>query len=455
MPARPALSDDDLLALFQNSDQHWVAPRYLLERLDASRSTVQRRLIALEAAGRLEVRGTGALREYRLANTGSANLVLPMATLEARGTTGPAWSPESQALRTYVQQPRAARTPVSYQPWLIADYTPNQTFWLPLSLRNKLTAVGRSSAERPAGTYARDILSQLLIDLAWSSSRLEGNRYSRLETKTLIEAAQQAQGKTRQETVMVLNHKRAIEFLVDVAPYNDEYRRVIANMHAQLMDGLLHDESALGAIRKRFVYIEESVYVPLAAPAELERLFDLLCAKAQAITDPLEASFFILTQVAYLQPFEDGNKRTARVASNLPLAKANFAPLAFLDVDDQDYFLALMAIYEKADVRVAVDIFEWAYLRSVQNFTAVKQAMAEPDAFRTRLRRQLSQSIQQAVVQGMTPEAAVATLNIADSDREPLARLVEHELGGLTEYNHARYGLTFNQFDAWRKAKTG
>jgi hypothetical protein len=455
MPARSALSDEDLLAVFRSFGRDWLAPRQLLERLDVSRSTLQRRLIALEAAGHLEVRGAGALREYRLTNTGAANLLVPMATLKAHGTPGPTWSPESQALRAYVQQPRAARTPVSYQEHLLADYTPNESFWLPSSLRSKLAAAGQSAGERPAGTFARDVLNQLLIDLSWSSSRLEGNRYTRLETKTLIEAAQKAEGKTRQETVMVLNHKRAIEFLVDIAPYNDQYRRVIANMHAQLMDGLLHDESALGALRKRLVYIEESVYVPLALPAEIERLFDLLCAKAQAIADPLEASFFLLTQVAYLQPFEDGNKRTARVASNLPLAKANYAPLAFLDVDDQDYFLALMAIYEKADVTVAVDLFEWAYLRSVQNFTAVKQAMAEPDAFRTRLRPQLSLGIQQVVVHAMTPKDSVATLDIADVDREPLMRLIERELATLTEYNHARYGLTFKQFDVWRKAKAG
>ena len=94
----------------------------------------------------------------------------------------------------------------------------------------------------------------------------------------------------------------------------------------------------------------------------------------------------------------------------MPLAKANFAPLAFLDVDDQDYFAALMALYEKADVSVAIDLFEWAYLRSVANFAAVEQAMGEPDAFRTRLRQELSAAIQQVVVHHATPAQAVAEL---------------------------------------------
>jgi Fic family protein len=452
MPAPTALSKDQVLALFRDSAGLWLGLRDLLPKVSASRSTLQRRLSAAVIAGELEVRGAGPGREYRVpGNVVTANIVLPMPTLEARGTTGPRWSPQARALRAYLQQPRAQRVPVSYQEALVADYEPNVTFWLPDSLRAKLTSVGRSSGERPAGTYARDILGQLLIDLAWSSSRLEGNRYSRLETKTLIEAAQTASGKTRQETVMVLNHKRAIEFLVDIAPYDDPYTRVIANMHALLMDGLMKDETALGAIRNRLVTIEESAYTPWQAPAQLGRLYNVLSERAQRISDPLEACFFLLTQLPYLQPFEDGNKRTARVACNLPLAKGNFAPLAFLDVDDADYFLALMAVYEKADVTVAVDLFEWAYLRSVQNFAAVKQAMGEPDAFRSRLRQELSRAMQQLVVQRMTADAAVATLNLAAEDRDPLARLVEHELHGLNEHNYARYGLTFNQFDAWHK----
>jgi len=454
VPTPSALTKDQVLALFHDSAGQWFRLRDLLPKVTASRTTLHRRLSEAVTASELEVRGKGAGQEYRVpGNVGTAHLVVPMAQLHAAGAAGPAWSPQARALRAYVQRPRAQRAPVSYQEGLVADYVPNQTFWLSDSLRAKLTSVGRSSGERPAGTYTRDILGQLLIDLAWSSSRLEGNRYNRLETKALIEAAQTASGKTRQETVMVLNHKRAIEFLVDIASQDDPYARVIANMHTMLMDGLMNDEHALGAIRQRLVAIEESVYTPWQAPAQLARMYKMLCEKAQRINDPLEACFFLLTQLPYLQPFDDGNKRTARVACNLPLAKANFAPLAFLDVDDDDYSVALMAVYEKADVSVAVDLFEWAYLRSVQSFAAVKQAMREPDAFRTRLRQELSMAMQQVVAKGMSADAAVATLNLTAEDSETLARLVEHELHALNEHNYARYGLTFNQFDFWHKAQ--
>ena len=453
MAAPRVLTQQEVVDLFAGDADHWWAPRELEPLIKASRVTLNRRLAEAVAAGLVESRGKGALRQYRHIPrpdaTATASIHLPSQLVAARATAGPQWSKHAVALRQYVQQPRGARTPVTYQEHLVGSYVPNRTFWLPESLRAKLTAVGRSSGERPAGTYARDILGQLLIDLAWASSRLEGNRYSRLETKNLIEAGTSADGKTRQESVMILNHRKAIEFLVDVAAHDDPLYRVVGNLHSLLMDGLLRDERGLGTIRQRVVVIEDSVYTPWQTPAEIERMYRLLCGKAQAIADPLEGAFFLFTQLPYLQPFEDGNKRTSRVACNLPLARANFAPLAFLDVEDADYFSALLALYEKADVAVAVDLFEWAYLRSAQSYATVRQAMRDPDPFRTRLREPLNVALQGVVARGLPLPQAVAELILAPEDVAPLTALVAHELASLNEFNHARYGLTYRQFDEY------
>ncbi len=453
LPAPKVLTQQELLDLFAGRDRDWWAPRELELLTEASRITLNRRLAEAVATGLLEARGKGALRQYRYVAragvTAKANILLAPLTVEGRGTTGPQWSKHSVALRQHVQQPRGARTPVTYQETLVGDYVPNHTFWLPEPLRTKLAAVGRSSGERPAGTYARDVLGQLLIDLAWSSSRLEGNRYSRLETKNLIEAGASANGKTRQESVMILNHKKAIEFLVDVAAHDDPLHRVVRNIHSLLMDGLLRDERGLGAIRQRVVVIEDSVYTPWQTPVELERMYRVMCEKAQAIVDPLEGAFFLFTQLPYLQPFEDGNKRTSRIACNLPLAKANWAPLAFLDVEDADYFSAFLALYEMADVAVAIDLFEWAYLRSVQSYAAVRQAMRDPDPFRARLREALNVALQGVVARGLPLPHAVAELALASEVVAPFTNLVTQELAALNEFNHARYGLTYRQFAEW------
>jgi Fic family protein len=435
------------------SSTEWLGAQTLESIAGVARPTIIRRLNDAIDAGYVEAQGGGPLRQYRITEQGRLFLAPPgLATVEMPALKiGPHWRNQSTALLTYVRGPRSSRIPITYQESLIADYRPNQTFWLPDNLRSKLTGLGRITGERPAGTYARDILGQLLIDLSWESSRLEGNRYSRLETKALIEAGHEADGKTRQEAVMILNHKKAIEFLVDIAPYNDRWDIAIANIHSLLMDGLLRNEDGLGAIRNRLVTIEGSVYTPWQAPHELTRMYETLCRTGEAIEDPIEASFFLFTQIPYLQPFEDGNKRTSRVSCNLPLTKANLAPLAFMDVDDEDYFGALLGLYEKTDLNAAVDLFEWAYERSVQSYSAVRESMREPDPFRMRMREQLTEAVRSVVKGGLSISMAVDALDIKDEDTAPFKTMLHNELSRLTAYNCARFGLQHSDVLTWQK----
>src|SRR5262249_50668132 len=153
--------------------------------------------------------------------------------------------------------------------------------------------------------YARQILSRLLIDLSWNSSRLEGNTYSLLDTKRLIEFGQEAQGGNRLEAQMLLNHKDAVEFLVGDAAEIGFNRYTILNLHAILANNPLADQSACGRIRHIGVGIEWSVYHPPATPQLLEERFEQLVATDAVIGDPFEQSFFVMTQLPYLQPFDD------------------------------------------------------------------------------------------------------------------------------------------------------
>ncbi len=121
-------------------------------------------------------------------------------------------SPESKELWNYVTQALAERAPVGYIHEFLLSYEPNETFYLAADHRRKLKTLGQVEAVvQPAGTYARNILDRLLIDLSWNSSRLEGNTYSLLETKRLIELGETATGKEVSEAQMILNHKAAIE----------------------------------------------------------------------------------------------------------------------------------------------------------------------------------------------------------------------------------------------------
>jgi Fic family protein len=121
-------------------------------------------------------------------------------------------------LRDLVRRPLTQRTPVGYRREFLLDYRPNETWYLPSETRTRLRSLGEApSPERQAGTYARDVLGRLLIDLSWASSKLEGNTYTRLDTQRLIEHGEAATGKDAREKQMILNHKRAIEYLVDGA----------------------------------------------------------------------------------------------------------------------------------------------------------------------------------------------------------------------------------------------
>ena len=143
------------------------------------------------------------------------------------------------AVREQVELPLDERQPVGYDRDSLDSYLPNQTFFLSEVERTELRTIGSATpAEQPAGTFAKQILNRLLIDLSWNSTRLEGNTYSLLDTQRLIEAGEEAEGKDACETQMILNHKDAIAFLVDGAEEVGFNRHAILSLHALLADNL-------------------------------------------------------------------------------------------------------------------------------------------------------------------------------------------------------------------------
>jgi len=281
--------------------------------------TLQRRLAVLVKQGQIQSLGEARAVRYVCApraNTGTAFVHAPMPTLQAAGEEYVPVSPQGEEIKAYVRRPRAMRVPVGYKLTFLEQYHPNHTTYLRPSLRDQLHAMGRARAEQtPAGTFARDILNRLLIDLSWASSQLEGNTYSRFDTERLIEFGQAAQGKTALETQMILNHKQAIEYLVLDTAHAQVTPDCIVALHAFLSDGLMADPTAVGRLRSRAVEISGSVYLPVALPQRLEELFAIVMQMAAEIADPFEQAFFLMVHLPYLQPFEDVNKRTSRLAA--------------------------------------------------------------------------------------------------------------------------------------------
>src|SRR5450830_1478180 len=369
------------------------------------RRTMQRRLALLIEQGRVQTSGESrALRYLRAPRIVEASVqehanAKDQASSEVYVPT----SPEGEEIKAHVRQPRQLRKPVSYKNEFLEQYHPNQTAYLPESLRAQLHSLGRSSPEQtPAGTFARDILNRLLIDLSWASSKLEGNTYSRLDTERLIEFGQAAEGKDALETQMILNHKSAIEYLVRDTEHAGVTPETVIALHAFLSDGLMPDPLTCGRIRKRAVEIGGSVYLPVAMPQRLEDLFGIVMSMAAEIQDPFEQSFFMMVHLPYLQPFEDVNKRVSRLAANIPLIQHNLCPLSFIDVPQQAYVDAVLGVYELNRIELLRDVFVWAYERSCQQYVAVQQQLVPPDTLRLRYRNELTEAVRAIIRAGQS-----------------------------------------------------
>ncbi|SOD56144.1 Fic/DOC family protein [Pseudoxanthomonas wuyuanensis] len=344
---------------------------------------------------------------------------------------------------------------MGYQRQFLEHYQPNETAYLAPALRAHLHQLGHSPAEgRPAGTYARQVLDRLLIDLSWASSRLEGNTYSRLDTQNLIQFGLAAPGKDQLEAQMILNHKAAIEMLVEQAQEVGFNRYTLQNLHALLSDNLLPDPGAGGRLRQNEVAISGSVYLPLAIPQLISEHFDTLLAKASAITDPFEQAFFAMVKLPYLQPFEDVNKRTSRLAANIPLIRRNLAPLSFVDVPEALYVEGMLGVYEINRVELLRDVFVWAYERSCQRYTILRDSLPVPDPLRLK-HRETVQVLVTDIINGGIHRNDVASIQkrvaalVDPEDIEDVLALTVNELNQLHEGNIARYRIRPSQFRNW------
>ena len=431
-----------------------------------SRRTAQRWLAQLVADGHIVSMGEGRGRRYRSKPGVAPAQAAPIAAEQEPSTkavTPITLAPDAQEVRAYIQQPLAQRKPVGYQRDLLESYQPNHSFYLPETVRRQLHAQGRTAdAAAPAGTYSRAVLNRLLIDLSWASSHMEGNTYSRLDTRHLIEEGTAAQGKARVETQMILNHKAAIELLVEQGgqlqtgdPLWSHY--LLMNLHAALAENLLPNPADEGRVRQHAVDIAQSVYRPISTPQVIEELLQEVLHKVNQIQDPFEQAFFMMVHVPYLQPFADINKRVSRLAANAPLFRANLSPLTFVDVPADTYAQAMLGIYEMGRVDMLRDLFIWAYERSTQEYTAIRQTLAEPDPLRLTWRSLIKETVRQVVQQPAADAIALVEQSVhaitPAEQRAEVKALILDELRRLHEGVLARYGLRPSEWQAWHRSQ--
>lgn len=303
-------------------------------QLKIGRSTLNRRLREAVSCGDLIAVGNGSARRY---------------------CPGDALA----AIKAYMNRPYTERSIATYQESLL----------LPTPALSDVAMAELGTL--PAYAMTKRELSKFLIDFACASSVLEGGTYSLLDTQALIDYGEKSAGKPLADAFLVLNHKEAFEYLYDHLDLQSicKVQDLLTSDHdlAELKDTphFLPAEQR-GKVREYGeVDIRLSTYLPPYRPgsAYLQEMLDRVLKTAQSLP-PVQAAFYLLTRIPYLQPFQDGNKRTSRALCNVPLLQAGLPPISFVDFAKQDYIVSLLAFYELGDVRLAERCFVAAYKKS-------------------------------------------------------------------------------------------
>ncbi|MFQ6678734.1 MAG: Fic family protein [Fidelibacterota bacterium] len=197
-------------------------------------------------------------------------------------------------------------------------------------------------------------LERLAIDLSWKSSQIEGNTYSLLETERLLKEHETAEGKGKDEATMLLNHKEALDFIIANPDYiNTLNISRIEDIHSLLIKNLGVDRN----IRKRRVGISGTNYTPIDNEYQIIEALNDMCDLVNNCETIFDKALFLLVLISYIQPFVDGNKRTARIVSNAVLINNKYCPISFRTINSIEYKKAMLLFYEQNNITAIKEIF--------------------------------------------------------------------------------------------------
>lgn len=211
----------------------------------------------------------------------------------------------------------------------------------------------QNSSQLSENEYKKEF-ERLAIDLSWKSSQIEGNTYSLLETEKLLKEKETAAGKTKDEATMLLNHKAALDFIID----NQDYLYPLSVSKIEDIHSILVKELAVERnLRKRRIGISGTNYRPLDNEFQISEALQNSCDVINSKESIFEKALLALVMISYIQPFMDGNKRTARIVSNAILINEGYCPLSFRTVNSIDYKKAMLLFYEQNNLSNFKEIF--------------------------------------------------------------------------------------------------
>ncbi len=230
---------------------------------------------------------------------------------------------------------------------------------------NELQNKFKSNTNHLTAAEYQNELERLAIDLSWKSSQIEGNTYSLLETERLLKDKETASGKTKEEAIMLLNHKEAIDFIVA----NPDYLETLTVAKLESIHGILIKDLGVDKnIRKQRVGITGTNYRPLDNEFQIREALEELCEVINKESNVFIKTLSALVLLSYIQPFNDGNKRTARIISNAILINNQYCPISFRTVDTLKYKKAMLVFYEQNNIFPFKNIFITQFDFAVNNY---------------------------------------------------------------------------------------
>jgi len=313
-----------------------------------SDSTMKRLLSAAVKEGNVETAGRGPATKYKL--TPQAHVTMPL------------------DLATYFDKDIDEReVQESFNFDLIRNVLPKVEIFTKeeLEVLNAAQMEFKKNTEGMTELEYRKEMERLGVDLSWKSSQIEGNTYSLLETERLLKDKQTASGKTKEEAIMLLNHKDALDFVLDVPDYLKELSvHRIEDIHSILTKELEVDRN----IRHRRVGITGTNYRPLDNEFQIREALEDTCTLVNGKDNVFEKALLTLVLLSYIQAFVDGNKRTARITSNAILIANGYCPISFRTVDSIDYKKAMLMFYEQNNIAAFKKVFIEQFLFAVKTY---------------------------------------------------------------------------------------
>lgn len=355
------------------------------------------------------------------------------------------------------------KTPIFYDKNRLESYMPNSSYLLPENIIKSLKKSPDPTLMK-GETYADKVIATFLKQFTFNSSRLEGAVKNLASTEEIIESGDTSDEKR----LIVVNHHRAAQWLIKCA-LNREYglheeleigAKPIQELHMILMDGLIRGDNE-GLVRNDSVKISGTSYIPLSLKEDLTYSLNLIAIKGSKIKNPNEKSFFFFLFIAYLQAFWDGNKRTGRLFSNLPLLSEGLAPNSFHQMNEEEYLMALIYYYETGDQRPIALLWTESYILGMELFVKFEQQYNEVNQLKVQMEPDRAEIVHKIVTNSLgeihLKKIAQDTWGKSKNNHkyqvEQLLSQVKTDLAKLasTGLGYRKYNLTPETVEKWAK----